>query len=210
MSTINETVGVHPHLQPQIWGILKTWMARRRIAISLTCFTVLIVFNLTIVGARPENPFALWQWKSALGLALIVGGLAIRSWSAGTLHKFEQLTTIGPYALVRNPLYVGSFLMMYGFALIMTDWLSILFISGPMAMLYYFQVRHEEKALLSHFPTQWLVYIQQTPRFIPYKFNSKWRSGWSGAQWLRNREYQAIFGATLGLIGLAVLRAIGG
>ena len=38
-------------------------------------------------------------------------GLWIRGWSAGTIHKDEELTTTGPYAFARNPLYVGSFLI---------------------------------------------------------------------------------------------------
>ena len=36
-------------------------------------------------------------------------GLAIRSWSAGFLIKDEKLTTDGPYALIRNPLYLVRF-----------------------------------------------------------------------------------------------------
>ena len=209
MSAINETA-VPLNKSLPILDLLRKWMARRRIAISITCFTALIVFNLTILDTPPTSPLKLWIWNSGLGMALIIGGLAIRSWSAGTLHKHNQLTQVGPYALVRNPLYVGSFLMMYGFALIMSDWLSIAFIACPMSMLYYFQVLHEEKHLAKTFPNDWPQYTKRTPRFIPYRLNAKWRSGWSAAQWLRNREYQAILGAGLGVIGLIVMCAIYG
>ena len=89
----------------------------------------------------------------------------------------------------------------------MSDWLSILFIALPMTMLYYFQVLHEEKHLANTFPTMWSDYCRRTPRFFPYKLNSNWFSGWSGAQWLRNREYQAILGAGLGVLGLIALAA---
>lgn len=207
MSTANETVP--SYAASQSLGSLRRWMARRRIAISITCFTALVFFNLVILQRHPSNPLAVWHWNSGLGLALIVGGLAIRSWSAGTLNKFRELVTDGPYALSRNPLYVGSFLMMYGFALLMSDWLAIAFIAGPMSVLYYYQVLNEEKFLAELFPNQWPSYEQQTSRFIPVKFKSSWQSGWSRAQWQRNREYQAIFGAAIGILGLIVLSRIG-
>lgn len=206
MSTANETVS---QSQLQGLGTLRRWMARRRIAISITCFTTLIVFNLVILHRHPSNPLAIWQWNSGFGLALIVLGLALRSWSAGTLNKLQELITAGPYALTRNPLYVGSFLMMYGFALIMSDWLSIAFVAGPMSVLYYFQVLNEEKHLAACFPNQWTNYSMRTSRFVPFKMNSNWRSGWSVAQWRRNREYQAIFGAALGIAGLILLSGLG-
>lgn len=204
MSTVNDTAIRVTKGMPTI-AALRKWMARRRIAISITCFTTLVVFNLVILGTPPTSPLKVWIWNSGLGMALIIGGLAIRSWSAGTLHKHQELTTIGPYALVRNPLYVGSFLMMYGFAFIMSDWLSILFIAGPMSLLYYLQVLHEEKHLASNFAQEWPKYTKQTSRFVPTRINPRWRSGWSAAQWLRNREYQAILGAGLGVVGLIVL-----
>ncbi len=206
MSTINDTAVPVQHSLPT-FAVVEKWVARRRITISITCFTTLIIFNLMVLGTPPTSPLKPWLWNSGLGLTLIVVGLAIRSWSAGTLHKYDALTTIGPYALVRNPLYVGSFLMMYGFAFIMSDWLSILFIAIPMSMLYFFQVINEEKHLASTFPTMWPAYCERTPRFIPYKLKSNWLSGWSTAQWLRNREYQAILGAGLGILGLIALCA---
>jgi protein-S-isoprenylcysteine O-methyltransferase Ste14 len=206
MSTATKTTAPSYY---QDLGILRSWVARRRIGISIACFTALIVFNLAILGRHPSSPLAIWQWNSGIGLGLILVGLAIRSWSAGTLIKIQELITAGPYALSRNPLYVGSFLMMYGFALIMSDWLSIAFIVGPMSVLYYFQVMNEEKYLSALHPEQWSAYIKRTSRFVPLKFNSNWRSGWSIAQWLHNREYQAILGAAIGIIGLFLLNRFG-
>lgn len=202
MSVVNNLVGERPLQSPVS---LRRWVARRRIAISSVCFTVLIVFNMLILQTRPNNPLALGEWKSALGMALLFFGLGIRSWSAGTLQKHESLTRIGPYALVRNPLYVGSFLMMFGFAILLNDVLSLLFIAGPMSFLYWYQVKGEEQHLSAHFPQDWSNYANSTPRFIPYKFNSMWRCGWSRAQWLRNREFQAILGSVVGVVGIALV-----
>jgi len=205
MSTASKTTAPNYY---QDLGLLRSWVARRRITISIACFTALIVFNLAILRRHPSNPLALWQWNNGIGLSLIVLGLGIRTWSAGTLIKVQELITAGPYALSRNPLYVGSFLMMYGFSLLMSDWLSIAFIAGPMSVLYYFQVLNEERYLAALYPEQWANYIKRTSRFVPLMFNSNWRSGWSVAQWLHNREYQAICGAVVGVVGLVVLSGL--
>jgi protein-S-isoprenylcysteine O-methyltransferase Ste14 len=183
---------------------LRCWIARRRILISNICFTVLIVFNLTILKTEPNNPFAVLQWKSALGTSLVLAGLGIRSWSAGTIRKYDSLTTVGPYALVRNPLYVGSFLLMFGFAVLLNDINSILFIAGPMFLLYWSQVHVEEKYLSARFPQEWESYAS-TPRFVPYKYSALWCSGWSRTQWRNNREYQAILGSIVGIAGIALM-----
>src|SRR5690606_11506294 len=51
------------------------------------------------------------------GAALAAAGIALRAWAAGTIVKNAVLTTTGPYAHTRNPLYVGSFLLGLGLAL---------------------------------------------------------------------------------------------
>jgi protein-S-isoprenylcysteine O-methyltransferase Ste14 len=183
---------------------IRRWIARRRIAITIVSFTLLVAFNLLVLDVQPQHPFAFTP-LSNLGLFLIACGLAVRSWSAGTLHKHDALTTVGPYALIRNPLYVGSFLMMYGFALLLNDWLAVVFIAIPLTCLYWSQVLIEERNLAKRHPEQWVTYSASTPRFLPYRYKASWRNGWSLAQWLRNREHQAILGAVLGIAGICFL-----
>ena len=109
---------------------------------------------------------------------------------------------VGPYALVRNPLYVGSFLMMMGFCILCRDWPTMLFVAGPMSYLYWKQVRFEEENLSRAFPTQWREYVQRTPRFIPIRLSRAVWGGWALAQWRRNREYQAIAASLLGVLAV--------
>ena len=47
----------------------------------------------------------------------ILGGLALRGWGAGHLVKNDALTTTGPYAHLRHPLYLGTLLIGTGFAI---------------------------------------------------------------------------------------------
>ena len=51
------------------------------------------------------------------GLPVAVCGLLLRAWAAGHVRKDQSLTTCGPYAFVRNPLYLGTLLVAAGFAL---------------------------------------------------------------------------------------------
>lgn len=52
------------------------------------------------------------EW--AVGLALAALGEAVRIWAAGYLIKTKELITGGPYAYVRNPLYLGRLLILCG------------------------------------------------------------------------------------------------
>jgi protein-S-isoprenylcysteine O-methyltransferase Ste14 len=50
------------------------------------------------------------------GAAVVAAGEGIRLWATGHLHKNDALTVTGPYGFVRNPLYLGSLLIVTGFA----------------------------------------------------------------------------------------------
>jgi protein-S-isoprenylcysteine O-methyltransferase Ste14 len=178
-------------------------MARRRIAISLTGFVVLVAYNVCIKQTIPLNPLALGEFPVVLAHLMLLTGLAIRSWSAGTLNKSRELTTVGPYALVRNPLYVGSFFMMFAFCLFCRDWPTLVFVAGPMAFLYWLQVRFEEHRLANLFPSQWPAYAQRTPRFFPTRFSREALQGWSLSEWKRNREYRGLLASGIGMLAVA-------
>ena len=133
------------------------------------------------------------------GTALVCIGLFCRSWAAGTLHKSAEVTNVGPYALVRNPLYVGSFMMMLGFCILMKDWLALAFVVGPLGLIYYNQIRVEEVNLAKWFGTDWERYTQTTGRILPTRLSRKILAGWSAEQWFKNREYNAFAVSCLAL-----------
>ena len=57
-------------------------------------------------------------------LALVLPGLWLRGYASGYVKKNEELATTGPYAHTRNPLYLGSMLIAFGFALAAASWVS--------------------------------------------------------------------------------------
>src|SRR6201998_3875760 len=67
---------------------------------------------------------ALYLWLArptllfmALSLVLVVPGIWLRGYASGYVEKNRELTMTGPYAHTRNPLYLGSMLIAFGFAL---------------------------------------------------------------------------------------------
>ena len=101
-----------------------------------------------------------------IGSALIVPGLAIRALASGHVQKNEQLTTSGPYAYTRNPLYLGSLILAVGFAISARNWwigagLVLIFLA-----IYLPVIREEEAFLAEHFP-EFAEYARQVPRLLP-------------------------------------------
>ena len=134
------------------------------------------------------------------GAALAAIGLWIRGWSAGTIHKDEELTTTGPYAFTRNPLYVGSFVIGIGGSLAGGHWvwptLFLLFYAG----VYGRTMAHEATGLTERFGDRYLEYAAHVPGFlpraIPYRAGSTGEGrGFRWSQYKRNREWEASLGA---------------
>lgn len=82
----------------------------------------LFVYGLAVILVVLARPTALFF---GLGLAIISLGEVLRFWAAGHLQKNEVLTTTGPYAHVKHPLYIETILVTMGFC-IMADNIYIL------------------------------------------------------------------------------------
>ena len=76
----------------------------------------------------------------ALGVPAIAAGTALRGWGAGHLVKNDTLTTTGPYAHLRHPLYLGTLLVATGFGLLFGGlWtLAVLAVIWPWFAFHYF------------------------------------------------------------------------
>jgi protein-S-isoprenylcysteine O-methyltransferase Ste14 len=130
----------------------------------------------------------------------------LRAWAAGHLAKNQQLTTGGPYAYVRNPLYIGTLVVAAGLAvacrslgLAILFALVFLFIYLPVIML-------EEQHLGELFP-EFERYAQSVPAFIPFGKRSAAGTNFSWALYRKNQEYQALLGFVAGMAWL-IWRAI--
>jgi protein-S-isoprenylcysteine O-methyltransferase Ste14 len=179
-------------------------VVRRRVPISVVLFTALVAIDLFVLESRPRSVLNLADPFVAGGLLLVIGGLVVRTWAAGTLRKRRELATTGPYAWIRHPLYFGSFLMMVGFGILIHDPLTLWVVVGPVAWLYWQAVKSEEKQIAKLFPAQWPAYAASVPRFFPRRLMTPQLADWSLAQWLRNSEYQAWISSAIAIIGIQI------
>ena len=110
-----------------------------------------------------------------IGAAFIVVGELIRMTgvaAAGTVTRrrsrnVQRLVTYGIFSWMRNPLYVGNFLIWVGFV-IGSGVLWFLPVAVILfAIEYTFIVRYEEGVLESIFGQEYLDYKARTPRWIP-------------------------------------------
>jgi len=147
--------------------------------------------------------------QSILAGALVgTVGLWIRARAAGHLHKQEILTVTGPYAFTRNPLYLGSFILVIGAATAGHSWWSALILFAYFALFYSFVMRREERELYQHHGEAFKEYARSVPLFFPRVTPAKIALGgaaaFSFAQYKRNREYRAAIGFLLLLLVFVV------
>ena len=186
---------------PTFANRLHVLLIERRVAISMALLALLVVIDVVVLRIRPHDVLNLADGFTAVGIGLVLLGLLMRSWAAGMLRKDKRLITAGPYGIVRNPLYVGSFLMMAGFCTLIGHWLTGLLVAVPMSLMYWLAVRDEELILARFFPNEWPAYAARVPRFFPRFGWPDWH-GWSLTQWRNNHEFKAWLGAAIALTGL--------
>jgi len=128
------------------------------------------------------------------GGVLLIPGLLLRGLAAGHVQKDRELTTSGPYAYTRNPLYLGSLILAAGFALAARSpiILGVLFLM--FVVIYVPVIAGEERYLRQTFP-QYADYAHQVPRFWLRitRFGNQ-QGAFSSALYLKHREYNAIVG----------------
>jgi protein-S-isoprenylcysteine O-methyltransferase Ste14 len=143
-----------------------------------------------------------------LGAGIGIVGLAIRACAAGFLHKQEVLTTSGPYAHTRNPLYLGSSFLAVGAAIASHSLVATALLLLYFALVYSLVMRREAMELRLKHGATFDAYAAAVPLFFPRLSAAKPREPTESFSWQRyrkNHEYQAVIGFGLLLIVLAVI-----
>ncbi len=173
------------------------WIARWRVRLGYLLAIAVLFF------ARP-NPKSV-----AIGAVIGIFGLWLRAYAAGYLKKQEVLTTTGPYAYTRNPLYLGSALLAAGAAWAMHSWISTTILTAYFGVIYYIVMRREEGELRGHFGAEFDAYARRVPLFFPrliaVRSEATGNGEFSFAQYKKNHEYQAALGFIFLLIFLLVI-----
>ena len=129
----------------------------------------------------------------AIGAVLIVVGELVRIAgvaAAGTVTRrrsrnVQRLVTYGIFSWVRNPLYVGNFLLWLGFGVGSAVWWFLPLAVALFAVEYTFIVRYEEGVLESIFGREYLDYKARTPRWFPRppRVRESGQHDWGEAVW---------------------------
>ncbi len=151
----------------------------------------------------------------AIGGVMAVLGLLVRTLAAGFIHKDDTLTTTGPYAHTRNPLYVGSFLLGLGVTVAGGNLLFVAVFLVFFVTIYTASIRDEAAFLADRYGQAYADYAANVPLFVPRP--TPWRSAgvdarpeFSGAQWRKNREYEALLGTVAAFVALAARMMLAG
>ena len=177
-----------------------------RILISQIAFWLMVVVNF-VIRKIPVEPFD--APLGVAGIALLILGALTRSWAAGYIHKAKTLATTGPYALSRNPLYLGAAFMLAGTICLVPDVLTAVVMFGIFIGLYYNTIHSEENFLRGRFGKEWDDYAFNTSRFFPFRFGrlrAAFESGWSFQQWMQNRGWGVYAGILVLLPLMCVYR----
>jgi protein-S-isoprenylcysteine O-methyltransferase Ste14 len=146
--------------------------------------------------------FYLWRARPSIAslawsLLLVAPGLLLRAYASGYVKKNAELTVTGPYAYTRNPLYLGSGLMAFGFAAASRSlWITLLLVL-LFAIIYVPTIYSEEQFLRATFPA-FESYSQCVPRLLPRLTPARIPGGegsFSGALYRQHREYNSLLGA---------------
>ena len=131
-----------------------------------------------------------------VGLPIAVIGQGLRIWAAGHLEKSREVTQSGPYRWMRHPLYVGSSVLALG--IVIASGSAIVAVAAAVYMVATLTaaVRTEEAYLRRTFGDTYDRYSRSVAEPV--------RRAFSAARALRNREYRAVLGLTIGFALLAL------
>lgn len=144
---------------------LGGWLFKRRSWLPIPIVSLLLLLRTSSGSAE-----RLW-----LGVALVAAGEMLRLWAVHHIgvisrtrgERLGPLISTGPFAYVRNPLYLGNMALWVGFTLAAgLLWLAPM-VCVLLALEYHAIVRWEEELLLARMGPPYRAYMSAVPRWAP-------------------------------------------
>lgn len=202
---------------------LKVTLQQSLIPVGKIVFANRLLLGLFVVAiaaffVRPVYPGNAEEYiVKGISVILVIAGVILRAWAAGCAGNHTRtsnieagkLATNGPYALVRNPIYLGSIVLGVGMVGIVGDWRLSPLCFGTFAALYFVIIPAEEEFLQREHPLEYKVYCRNVrrllPRFTPWAGADRTPFAWQPA--LREWQTVIILVSILAfLFGVAFLR----
>ena len=145
-------------------------MFSQRLEIGLGVTAVAVPFVRPTIATKPSE-----LCLKAAGLCLVLTGLGVRVLAAGFAGRHtrsskiegSKLATAGPYAYVRNPIYLGSVVLGFGMVLLIGDRRLLAPCALTFLALYFGLIPAEEEFLGQKFPQEYEAYCRHVPRLLP-------------------------------------------
>ncbi len=147
---------------------------------SLWWLYVLITLGYALsfaIGATKIGRIYTWNTIFVVGMAVFVIGFIIRIHSLLTLKQFftysvarvenHKIIETGLYKFIRHPGYLGQLIIFIGISILISNWLSILFMMIPITLGYLNRMKVEERFMLEQLGEDYLNYRARTKRLIP-------------------------------------------
>lgn len=142
-------------------------------------YRVPVAFACVLSGlvTAQVDPFArVSTFTLVVGFLIALLGALLRLWAssytwpnitASSPTAQQGLVTAGPYAFVRNPLYLGAIFLVLGLNVALGSLLAAITMLIPTVVTHYWQARYEESFLASEFGEEYAKYQQNVPLLIP-------------------------------------------
>jgi protein-S-isoprenylcysteine O-methyltransferase Ste14 len=114
------------------------------------------------------------RYPATPGVALCFAGATLRFWASGYLRKDSRPAVGGPYAFVRNPLYLGTYLMAVGVLWAIGSYWLLAATTVLFAAIYHYIILDEETKLHRIFGEPYQQYCDVVPRFFPRLWPPFW------------------------------------
>jgi protein-S-isoprenylcysteine O-methyltransferase Ste14 len=145
-------------------------MFGHRLEIGLGVTALAVPFVRPTVAKKPDEVLL-----KAVGLCLVLAGLGVRAWAAAFAGRHTRsseiegtkLATAGPYAHVRNPIYLGSVILGFGMVLMIGDKRLLTLCLLTFLALYFGLIPAEEEFLSQKFLEEYERYCRNVPRLLP-------------------------------------------
>lgn len=179
-----------PQIIGLLWGASELFLTvtrrAKRDATSWDRHSLTIIWMICLIGivlgifAADQLPGCRLPSTKVIGwvaLGLFILGLVLRWYSIIHLGRFftvnvaissdHRVVDTGPYRWVRHPSYSGSLLAMFGLALSLQNWASLLCIAVSCCAATLWRIHIEEAALVGALGESYRSYMRRTKRLIP-------------------------------------------
>lgn len=152
---------------PDLIAAVGGWLFRQRTWLPVPLAAVLLV------APAPHlfSPAVAWT----TGALLVTCGEVLRLWAVrhiGAISRTRSdrlgpLVSSGPFALVRNPLYIGNIVLWAGFGVVAADWWVAGLVALALALEYHAIVRWEEQLIARRLGDSYRDYLASVSRWVP-------------------------------------------